>query len=417
MKKTLIRLNMKTKGTVCCFVLLLFCVLAFPARELPAKKTPPPGQAENVVFSDKPLKGRVTVEAQEKLRIRSDALGKDTYFAIDRYALSPLDENVYLLDAKDFALHVFDAAGKHVRVIQFPKGPGPGEFGGPIEEAYPRKEGLWVKSGGQIALCDDQGKVIKKNGYDHVNRLQAISAESLLVIKDELKPPPKKTANLNRAIPNTQHFELQNWEGQSLIRYFSSDRTGAWGNFWIGNIKDIRITPLILFDYDSRDQKLVYAISDDYALTVADLSGKTLQTIRRKFKSQKITRKMRQTIMASSFFQGKIEIMKQMGMDFEKMMEMNQTWGHLNPILKIQFLVNGLICVFVLKDVQGGFEADIFDRQGRWLTTLQFPEAVQKLSEPSLQGNRLAGLGKDEETEELFFLEYTIKNIPPELIK
>ncbi len=412
---------MKTKWTACCFVLLLFCVLVFPARELPAKKTPPPGQAENVVFSDKPLKGRVTAEAEEKLRIRSDALGKDTYFAIDRYALSPLDENVYLLDAKDFALHVFDAAGKHVRVIQFPKGPGPGELEGPIEEAYPRKEGLWVESGGQIALCDDQGKVIKKKdvagGSGHVKGLQAISPETLLVIKDELEPRSKKTADLNRAIPNIQHFELENWEGQSLARYFSSDRTGGWGNFWIGNIKDIRITPLILFDYDSRDQKLVYAVSDDYALTVADLSGKTLQTIRRKFEPQKITGEMRQTIMASSFFQGNIKIMKQMGMDFEKMMEMNQTWGRLNPILKIQFLANGLICVFVLKDVQEGFEADIFDRQGRWLTTLQFPEAVQKLSEPSLQVNRLAGLGKDEETEELFYLEYAIKNMPPELIK
>lgn len=409
---------MKTKWTVCCFVLLLSCVLAFPARELPAKKTPPPGQAENVVFSDKPLKGRVTIEAEEKLRIRSDALGKDIYFCIDRYALSPLDENVYLLDAKGFALHVFDAARKHVRVIQIPKGQGPGEFGGPmIEEAYPRKEGLWVESFGQIALFDDQDKVIKENGYDHVNRLQAISPESLLVIKDEFEPLSKKTADLNRAIPNIQHFELLNWEGQSLARYFSSDRTGGWGNAWIRHVKDIRITPLILFDYDSREQKLVYAVSDDYALTVADLSGKILQTIRRKFEPQKITREMRQTIMASSFFQGNIEIMKQMGLDFEKMMEMNQTWGHLNPIVKIQFLANGLICVFVLKDVQGGFEADIFDRQGRWLTTLQFPEAVQKLSEPILQGNRLAGLGKDEETDEFFYLEYAIKNIPPELIK
>jgi len=412
---------MKTKWTACCFALLLFCVLAFPARELQAKKTPPPGQAEKVVFSDKPLKGRVTVEAEEKLRIRSDALGKDTYFAIDRYALSPLDENVYLLDAKGFALHVFDAAGKHVRVIQIPKGPGPGEFEGPIEEAYPRKEGLWVESGGQIALCDDQGKVIKEKdiagGYGHVKGLQAISPESLLVIKDELEPPSKKRADTNRAIPHIQHFELENWEGQSLTLYFSSDRTGGWGNFWIGNIKDIRITPLILFDYDSRDHELVYAVSDDYALTVADLSGKILQTIRRKFKPQKITRKMRQTIMASSFFQGKIKIMKQMGLDFEKMMDMNQTWEHLNPILKIQFLANGLICVFVLKDVHGGFEADIFDGQGRWLTTLQFPEVVQKLSEPSLQGNRLAGLGRDKETEEFFYLEYAIKNIPPELIK
>ncbi len=410
---------MKTKWITYCFVLFLFCILAFPARELPAKKTLPPGQAKNFVFSDKPLRGRVTVEAEEKLRIRSDALGKDTYFAIDRYAFSPLDENVYLLDAKGFALHVFDAAGKHVRVIQITKGQGPGEFGGPmIEEAYPRKEGLWVQSFGKIALFDDQGKVImEKYMAGYVNRLQAISAESLLVIKDELEPPSKKTADLNRAFRKIQHFELENWEGQSLARYFSSDRTGGWGNAWIAHVKDIRITPLILFDYDSQDQKLVYAVSDDYALTVADLSGKTLQTIRRKFKPQKITREMRQTIMASSFFQGNIKIMKQMGQDFEKMMEMNQTWGHLNPILKIQFLANGLICVFVLKDVQGRFEADIFDRQGRWLTTLQFPEAVQKLSEPSLQGNRLAGLGKDEEDEELLYLEYAIKNMPPELIK
>ena len=287
-----------------------------------------------------------------------------------------------------------------------------------IEEAYPRKEGLWVESFGKITLFDDKGKVIKEKYMEgHINRLKAISPESLLVIKDELEPPSKKTADFNRAIPKIQHFELENWEGQSLARYFSSDKTGGWGNAWIAHVEDIRITPLILFDYDSRDQKLVYAVSDDYALTIADLSGKIFQTIRRKFKPQKITREMRQTIMSSSFFQGNIKIMKQMGQDFEKMMEMNQTWGHLNPILKIQFLANGLICVFVLKDVQGRFEADIFDRQGRWLTTLQFPEAVQKLSEPILQGNRLAGLGKDEEDEELFYLEYAIKNMPPELIK
>jgi hypothetical protein len=413
----------RTKRIACSFALLLFCVLASSAREWPAQKTPPPGQAENIVLSDKPLQGRLIVEADEKLRIRSDALGKDVYFAIDRYALSPVDGNVYLLDAKGFAVHVFDAAGKQVRVIPIPKGQGPGEFGGPrIEEAYPRKEGLWVEGFGKIALFDDQGKVIKDKdlagGYAHVNRLQAISPESLLVIRDELEPPSQKISDTNRALRNIQHFELENWEGQSLARYFSSDRTGGWGNPWISHVVDIRITPLILFDYDdARGQRLVYAVSDDYALTVADLSGKTLQTIRRKFEPRKITGDLRRMIMASSFFQSNIKIMKQMGQDFEKMMEMNQTWGHLNPIVKIQFLGNGLIGVFVLKDVQGRFEADVFDRQGRWLVTLQFPEAVQKLSEPRLQGNRLAGLGKNEEDEEFFYLEYAIKNIPPQLIK
>jgi len=99
------------------------------------------------------------------------------------------------------------------------------------------------------------------------------------------------------------------------------------------------------------------------------------------------------------------------------MMDMNQSWDHLNPIIKVQFLNDGLICVFVLKDVQGRFEADLFDRRGRWQATLQFPEAVQKLAEPRLQGNRLAGLGTDEEDGEFFYLEYIIKKFPSELIR
>ena len=398
---------MKVKRVGCLFGFLAFAVLPFHGQE-----------ASAVVNSDKPLKGRLMVDATEKLRIRSDALGKDAYFAIDRYALSPLDENVYLLDAKDFALHVFDAAGKHVRVIRIAKGQGPGELEGSFplfHKAYPREEGLWVEDYGEIALFDHQGRIIReKNKESGDYQIQGISPESLLVIKDERGARP---TDMIRAFPKTQHLQLENWDGQSLARYFSSDKTGGWGNAWVGHISDNRITPLILFDYDSRDQKLVYAASDEYALTVKDLSGKTLRTIRRSFTPQKITGEMRRAIMASPYFQDLVQGVKANGQDFEKMMDLNQSWGHLNPIINVQFLENGVICVFVLKDVQGRFEADLFDQKGRWRATLEFPEAAQKLMEPRIQGNRLAGLGMNEEDGEFFYLEFSLKKSPSELIR
>jgi hypothetical protein len=160
---------------------------------------------------------------------------------------------------------------------------------------------------------------------------------------------------------------------------------------------------------------VVYASSDEYALTVKDLDGKAIQTIRRDFTPRKITAAMRDVVMASPYFQNLLTGMKRNGEDFQKMMDMNQVWGHLNPLLKIQFLADGMICAFVLKDVQGAFEADIFDRQGHWRITLQFPEAVQKFRNPRLQGNRLTGLESDDDGE-FQYVEYILKNIPAEVI-
>ena len=399
---------MKIKRLLCFMGLVGLAVVAFPGQNSPI-----------VVNSDKPLKGRLTVDATEKLRIRSDALGKDAYFAIDRYALSPLDENVYLLDAKDFALHVFDAAGKHVRVIRIAKGQGPGEFGGnfPLtHRAYPLGEGLWVEDYDKIALFDHQGKIIReknKAGGPYA-LMQGLSAEELLVIVDERGARP---TDMIRTFPKTQHLRLENWDGQALVRYFSSDKTGGWGNAWVGHVKDYRITPLILLDVDARGRKLVYAVSDEYVVTIKDLSGQPFLTIRRDSVPQKITGDMRRVIMASPYFQDLAHAVKANGQDFEKMMDMNQTWDHLNPIIQVQFLDDGMICVFVLKDVQGRIEADLFDQKGRWQATLEFPAAVQKLAEPRFQGNRLAGLGMNEEDGEYFYLEYSLKKSPSELIR
>jgi len=397
---------MKTKRIFRFFGFLVLTVSVFYGQE-----------AQNVMNPDKPLQGRITVEAAEKLVIRPGALGKDAYFAIDQYSLSPLDGSIYLLDAKDFALHVFDAAGKHLRVIRIKKGQGPGEFasGMPLSHrAYPREEGLWVEDYEKIALFDPQGKVIREKTKDRdYYRIQGITSESFLAITDEFRPAPDPI----RAAGNTQRFQSENWEGKSPVPFFSSDKTGGWGNGWVRDVKDYRITPLILFDYEVRDKKIVYGVSDDYVLFIKDVSGKALLTIRRNFIPRKISSDMRRTIMASPDLQRLSKITKQNGEDFEKMMDVNQPWDHLNPMINVQFLENGSLCVFVLKDAEGRFEADLFDPRGRWQATLQFPDSMRILTEPRLLGNRLAGLVLDEEAGEHFYVEYALKNVPAGLLK
>jgi hypothetical protein len=391
---------MKIRQIVCFLALLPITIPVFLSPNVPDKNTPLQDPAENVVFSGKPIQGRLTAEAVEKFRLRSNTLGEGQYIEINDYAISPVDGSIYLLDAKEFTLHVFDPAGKHVRAIRIPRGQGPGELGGQFplsNKAYPRKEGLWAEDFGEIALFDHQGRIVKKKGKGSAgySQILGISPESLLVVKDERGTFDK--TNPNRAFPGVQHFDLENWAGQTVARFFSSAKTGGWGNAWVNHVRDYRITPLIVFDYDGESRRVVYASSDEYALTVKDLGGKTLQTIRRDFTPRKITPAMRETVMASPYFQNLLSMMKKNGEDFQKMMNMNQTWGHLNPLIKIQFL------------------ADIFDRQGRWRITLQFPEAVQKLKNPRLQGIRLAGLEIDEDGESQY-VEYILKNLPAEFI-
>ncbi len=411
---------MRTGSAGAPFVLAFILVAASSSLGSPGESASALDRTRDIVISEKPLQDPLEVATEERFRIGAEALGRGSIMVIDQYAVSPADGNIYLFDARDFALHVFEPSGRHVGDVRIPKGQGPGELGGrfPLfNKAYPALEGIWAEDISELALFDGQGRFLRKkvkNPPESYDRILGATAATFLAIRQERAPG--SPADPIRAVPKVQHLQMEDWDGRVLARYFSSGKTGGWGNAWTAAVEDERISPRIVFDYDPPTRRVVYASSDEYALTVADADGKVLRAFGRRFRPRAITAAMREIILASPYFREQVEIMKANGQDFMKMMDVNQSWGALNPILGVRFLGEGLIGVFVLTDAEGRFETDIFDREGRWRTTLRFPEPVRKLSHPWLRGNRLAGLETDEDGESTY-VEYSLRNVPPRILK
>lgn len=123
------------------------------------------GGVKTLTNPEEPLYGKLSFELEEDLVIGSEKNGEEQFYRVYALALDSRD-NLYVLDAGNSRIQVFDPDGLFLRTIGR-KGQGPGELSEPNRMFIDEKDRLYVSEGRKLQIFDMSGEFSRSFPLDH----------------------------------------------------------------------------------------------------------------------------------------------------------------------------------------------------------------------------------------------------------
>lgn len=225
-----------------------------------------------VMNPDKPEKGQWDLQMKKVWEIEGS--GTDVFGTIQEIEITE-DGRVYILDAKNFKIFIFNEDGKFISAFG-KRGEGPGEIRNLRmgDQLFPVGNRIIVVDRGRIHYFTQEGKFIKTDLYPFQTKPQAFVSENLFIsapatVDDPRKPDAKvKLYNLSD-------------KTEKIIATFTPFNKATISEESRGSQVTIAIvigdiTPLMLVKY--RDGKIYQGMTDRYQIQVMDLEGRPVNS-------------------------------------------------------------------------------------------------------------------------------------------
>jgi len=224
-----------------------------------------------VMNPDKPEKGRWDLQMKKIWEI--EGTGTDVFGAIQEIDITE-DGKVYVLDAKNFRIFIFNEDGKFISAFG-KRGEGPGEIRNLQMGAQLFSVGnrIIVVDRGRIHYFTREGKFIKTGLYPFQTKPQAFASENLFI------SAPSTIDNQRDPEAKVKLYNLTD-KTEKIIATFKpykkatvSEKTGENQVTIAIVIGDI--TPLMLVRY--HDGKIYQGMTNQYRIQIVDLEGKPIK--------------------------------------------------------------------------------------------------------------------------------------------
>ncbi len=324
---------------------------------------------------------------EEAMRIGSaDGGGPDEFARIADVELDALGR-VWVADAEQHQIRVFDSAGAHVRSIGR-KGGGPEEFKGIAGMDWAPDGTLWVLDGGNMrfAVYDTAGKLVTTHrrevnitvspwplGFDAQGRFYDLAS----VTESEA---PKKVVRFGPGMVPQDTFTVPAFPEQ-----FWELRSASGGNTSINRV-NIPFAPRQVWHLDPAGNPWV-AVTNQYRLERYRFDGTTDRAVAGSARARPVTREER-----GSALEGYEDFIQKGGkVDASRMPETHALFD--------DFFFGEDETVWVKlatgRDVPAAL--DVFDRAGAYLGRVQGPTRINISPAPAFRDGRMAAVVTDED--------------------
>lgn len=384
-------------------ILLLTLLLCLPgcsgSRQTDGFKSEVIDGVTHVYNSSVPLKGTVTLEVEEVLRIDSGSVN-DGNSSFGRFIYDD-EGNVYIGDPKNVRIYKFDKKGKLLLTL-LQKGEGPGEFpslpsfsllGNDIWAVHTRHR--------KMARFDGSGNLMEERKLT-----KAGHGYSFVEIVDE-----------NRFVANYDRYEGEGKEKTRIHVFGMMDKdentlTSLYEAPGIGytEVKSEHvntafilpvISPVLLHHYDHGNKTIHLVLTSNYEIFIKDLDGHTRRVIHREHLPIMMTPAIRDEIMGLPMFKGGHPLLLKAVRDCLPQ--------KLSVIQRFRFLGGGALAVYRFTGLSSS-EIDIFDGDGRFIYTIKSSPRFPDPGKLNFCKGGFGVIGRSDEADVYTF--YRVANLP-----
>jgi hypothetical protein len=320
------------------FLLIFIVFLACGKQKAEWRGTTEVMDGVTVVKNPKePMYHEEVLSLEEELSLGEPEGQEEYMFSLPTSIAVDDEENIYVLDSKEVHIKVFDNKGIHQKTIGR-RGQGPGELQGPLGIQITAKDELWVNNltSSRIVYFSLEGDFLREAHLTGLPRSRLIMDSS---------------GNFICSYPKwTQPFKV-------VLEKYNSEQEMLFSIIEIEPDIEKDYSPLakgILFNVTKEDD-IVWAITDKYEIMITDEEGKLSRKIVKSYDSIEISEEEKQNFQRQSTLSAGVEIPK-----------------YFPPLLATNIAVDEERRIFIGTYEKGkdgmSYYFDVFDAEGRYVT-------------------------------------------------
>lgn len=307
------------------------------------------------------------------------------------------DGNIYLARRNEVKIYKFSKEGKFLTSF-LGKGEGPGEFPDTFSRFKIIGNDLWVYDTMKIARYNRDGHYVSERkldkSYAHINIIdeQRFVANYYDYSKDE-----KENSNLMKRV-----CVLLGKDQVIITKLFEDEKAGFTElrlNDRIIRIFDGSITNDILTASNRENGNLYLFKTNEYKIVVKNLQGETKLIIHRDYHNKSLDDSDKDNF---------VETFRSFTADMKKSLKESLP-ATLCAITRIEFIPGGHFVVH-RKIALGKDEVDIFDKEGRFIYTLQTSDEIPNFITAIFLKNKVMFIKNLDDRD--VYVQYRIKNLP-----
>jgi hypothetical protein len=388
------------KKSVFLIIVVLLIIHCKRGEEIAAIKTELIDGIQHVYNTGEPIKGKISLEVAELLRIDPSEIDQANPPLFQTAVKDDLG-NLYLADNRNVRVYKFDSNGQPVaRFLN--QGQGPGEFPR-FSDLQITDNHIWVIGTWplKIAMFTLDGQFINewmfRTFQNFYLRTQVIEEDRFLTVsyRDGGESPEDRT-RVSTLMNSSEEFLTQYYEDKNagIFRI----RTGRQEGPAIASTN-----PLVAVDihhaYD-RGSGIVYVCNNrEYEIQAKNPDGTTRMVIHKAHKKIAVDEATKESVLQLIAPRIPIET---------KQEAKEQLPDGLNAIWEITVLPDGHLAVKRITGLES-VEIDLFDREGRLLTTILPSAKIPDLRDVIMFENTIGVISELEEKN--IYVEYMVKNI------
>jgi hypothetical protein len=345
---------------------------------------------------EKPLYGDVIFVLDEVLNIGNEA---DDNFLFIRVTDLDIDseEKIYVLDAGNFRLQIFDAEGGFVRSVG-QKGQGPGEFVGLPFRFFLKNDNIFIQEYRKMNVFDTGGDFVRSYPLDTYIVEFAIAEEGCLI----------GYADINQRETAVRGIIKMNSEGQTIKTYAEYTDLGikiiVAENMTYTLSPNHSYTPILNFA-PLGENMYIYGYASDYSLNLIDGNGNPLLRFQRQESPQPIYQKEK-----DYFINQAIKSLERSRIKLPKSKVQETLYFNKHRAFFDKIIIDDLQRIYIRRiqpvlDTKVKVEFDIFNKNGYYLYRTELP-----FSPEIIKNGCLYDVQTDEETGMIRIVKFEVSN-------
>jgi len=312
---------------------------------------------KNVYNPAEPARGNKIIQLKKIMEIDSLTVDKNNPPIFSSYAKDKHD-NIFISGRGESKIYKFNSEGEFIKSF-VRKGEGPGELTyigdfGFIEDK------IWIYGSRKLVWYDKNGNFIReKRLKNYFFPIKPINEDRFL---GNLFTKADRIKNRKRV------FGLLDINENIVYNYIERKgfgTTSVTDGKMVFSFSAGGVTPDFSFDYDKDNKILYYAAEDEYKIYVSSLEGKLIKTVQRDFERKSIDFREAEKV---------INMFKNID-DTQKKIIKNNLPGKLCAVVDIKILPREYFLVRSINSI-GDYQNDIFDNEGKFVFTIEFPEGT-----------------------------------------
>ncbi|MCP4150356.1 MAG: hypothetical protein GY757_21590 [bacterium] len=359
-----------------------------------AKTTKAP-DIKTIENPDRPLNGTITLDVEKILKINSASVPSENPVFFAKCA-KDYNNNLFLLDRKDFKIYKFDNKGKLLTHF-LGKGEGPAELKNRVDRFQINHKNVWASYVTEFCRFDTNGNFLDKKSFKKQYGSLVHVDENRFIASYDSIGPNGKTGSV---------CALLNKNENVLKKLYTINNPNI--GYSVLNVRNKNfkflsaLSPKLGYSYCPHNNLAYCFYNYQYEIHLIDLHGYTKKIIRKAHQKVPLTTEDASRI-ANRF--------KRMGWpaDYVDAYKKNPPSKHLPAIRHFKILRAGAFAIVRSTSLTKN-ELDIFDADGRFLYIIKTSSSIPDVWDLYFFENSIGLIINQDESD--VFIEFQVKNLP-----